>query len=250
MEGIAAVTGGLEHREDLISTAFMNGIKSEGLVVFPEALLHEEVQIVEHGAVFHVVAVDGHIVRGSQYIAFFPGVNSAVDVFLAVEVAVEIIILLLGLQHRIVNGGVRNLDPADQIVVQLPNGPVFRQNGREDRVFSRPGRLRRIGRIGRIVVTGTGNGIFHLGAAGLYHACQIIVKILLLLRINIIANQRKATEREGQGEKTDQHPIQNFLQPFFVHIHFLRGRCFLYDNEFCEKSKEFSVSRILKPEKK
>ena len=80
------------------------------------------VQLMEHGAVDQVMAVDGQVVRWLEHVADLPDVNGAVVVHFLIKVIVEIIVLRPGLDHGIVDVGAGNLDPAHSSPQPEPKG--------------------------------------------------------------------------------------------------------------------------------
>ena len=56
------VNDGFENCDDLVGLLFVKGIKTEGFVIFPEALVPELFEVREHGAVFLMMTINNQVI--------------------------------------------------------------------------------------------------------------------------------------------------------------------------------------------
>ena len=172
----------VEGGQHLIFALLVEGVELNRGVRLPVGFVLILHQGAEHAAVQHIVAVNQQVVAGCRAVGVDEG-NAAEAVFPG-KIRVEIFFRVGGgVHHRVVDGGAVDAQPAEQIVVLLIKGGVFRQHHRLRgfRLRGGGGFLGGLGGLGfrRRGLRGDGRGVFlhHLGelaeiAAGLAHVNQ------------------------------------------------------------------------------
>ena len=107
------------HRKDLIHILAVDAVVADERVLLVVAELFVGLQIAEHGAIAHIVAVDDGIVGGLGLVDTEINIGDAPVIVLAVDIRPVVFIVILGLYHGVVQFGIRNLDPAGDIGIAL-----------------------------------------------------------------------------------------------------------------------------------
>ena len=107
------------HRKDLIHILAVDAVVADERVLLVVAELFVGLQIAEHGAIAHIVAVDDGIVGGLGLVDTEINIGDAPVIVLAVDIRPVVFIVILGLYHGVVQLGIRNLDPAGDIGIAL-----------------------------------------------------------------------------------------------------------------------------------
>ncbi len=119
---------GIEGGDNLISSLLINGVKLDELMVFPIGLGREIIQIAEHGAALHVVAVYDQVVRFPNVAGLVQIKGSAVGI-VAVKINMQVFVRLVRRVHdHVVNRRSLYFEPADGIGVFRREGGVLFQN--------------------------------------------------------------------------------------------------------------------------
>ena len=185
-KAFAVGAGCLEHGDNLVGVAFVQGVKLDIFVAFVEILFLVLVQMAEHRAVEHVVAVNGHIVRGLEYIAGGPDIQASFVGIFVIEAGVQIIVRVLGgFHHGVVDIGALDGDPAYQVVIQFVNGLQLLQNG-------------------RIAGGAVGGGGVHGG--------QLAKELLALEGVNAVADQQNGADDENGTEQGHHDPVNELAE--------------------------------------
>ena len=88
-------------------------------MVFKEILVFEFDYILEHGAVLHVVAVNWVVPAAEVRLAVGIQIDGAIHAVVPFKIFVEVILVIRGLDDRIVDLSVRHADPADGVRVRF-----------------------------------------------------------------------------------------------------------------------------------
>ena len=148
-------------------------------------ILHE---VAEHRARAHVVAVDDRVAAGEVGLARGVDEERAVFIVAAVEQTVEVIVIVVGLHHGVVQPRVRAVEPRHHVAVLLAQGVEIDGNA-----------LRLLRRL--LLVRLDGGGEF-LGR--LRHLLALV--LLDEITPDLIG---------GEGEHADQHRQQQIIENLF-----------------------------------
>ena len=97
----------------------LRGVDFKVPVAFKESLILESDYIFEHGSILHVVAVDWVIPAAKVRLAVGIQIDGAIHAVVPFKIFVEVILVIRGLDNRIVDLGVRHADPADGVRVRF-----------------------------------------------------------------------------------------------------------------------------------
>ena len=99
----------------------IEGVKEDQAVFVPGGLGCVVMQVGEHTAVLHGVAIKGNVVTGFKNIALLPGIDGAGGAVLLVVIPVQVIVGVVhgGLHNGVVYLGAVNTQPAHKILVGI-----------------------------------------------------------------------------------------------------------------------------------
>ena len=97
----------------------LRGVDFKVPVVFKKLLVLELYYILEHGAILHMVAIDRVIPAAKVRLAVGIQIDGAIHAVVPFKIFVEVILVIRGLDDRIVDLSVRHADPADGVRVRF-----------------------------------------------------------------------------------------------------------------------------------